>query len=395
MVLGARSLRGFGAGFLAVLIGPYLEQRGFQPLEVGVTLAASVLGTALATALAARVSIAAGRRRAICGASLLGIVAMAVFVYSPSFPALVLAALTGTMAITGSDYGLPTTVEQAIVPQLCSPTQRNRFFGRYNLVNGLSASLGGLAASPAALLQSRIWPDQPLGRPYLWLYMLLMLAVAILAVSLSPAVESHSDEPQVGWRSLDRPVWNLAGLFAIDAIGGGFVLPSFIPYWLHLRYGASPSLLGPLFFGAGLLQASSYVVAARLADRIGLVKTMVFTHLPSNLLLLVLPLAPTFWVAALVVLARQAISSMDVPARQAYVMSVVRPNQRAAAAGLTITSRNLAQTLSPAIGGLAVQLGNLALPLALGGSIKIVYDLALYRGFRARLADHETADHET
>jgi len=188
-----------------------------------------------------------------------------------------------------------------------------------------------------------------------------------------------------------RTIFRLSALFGLDSLAGGFVVQSLIAFWFHLRWGAGPELLGPIFLGVGLLQGISFLVAARVADRIGLINTMVFTHLPSNILLMAIPLAPSLTWAVVLTLARHALSQMDVPTRQSYVVAVVDPEERTAAAGVTNVVRNVAQAVTPVLSGYAMQIVSLGLPFFIGGGLKIVYDLSLYAMFRRIRPPDETS----
>ncbi len=262
------------------------------------------------------------------------------------------------------------------------PGRRNRAFGHYSLTGGLGAITGSLAASlgtTTARMQG-----------FFFLYALIGLITAALAAALSRDVDRPT-APALSRASL-RPLAGLSALFALDSLGGGFVVQSVIAYWLHVRFQAGSQVLGPAFAGIAVLQAVSYEAATRLADRIGLVRTMVFTHLPSNVLLMLVPLSPSLPWAVALLLARFSISQMDVPARQAYIVSIVPPEERAAAVAVTGAVRGVAQAAGPALAGLAIQAAALGLPFFLAGGLKIFYDLLLYAGFRERRAQHEVAD---
>jgi len=379
LLLLTRTLRAFGFGFAAVLVAIHLERRGLSSGSIGVTLtlglaAASLLGLLLA-ALAARL----GRRLTLAlaglGMALTGIdLALADRTWLVA-----LAGVTGMLGAGPLDLGPFASVEQALLAETVAPGQRNRAFGRYSLSGALASAAGALTAG----LGTNLARDQAL----FLLYALIGLMTAGLPLLLGAGVEVAEGGPAFGRL---RPLAGLAALFAIDALGGGLVVLPVIAYWLHVRFGAEVSTLGPVFGAVGLIQAASYEVAGHLANRIGLINTMVFTHLPSNILLVLIPFSPTLGFAIVLLLARFSISQMDVPARQAYVVSIVPPAQRAGAVATTGALRGVSQALGPAIAGLAIQVAAFGVPFFLGGALKILYDVALYAGFHSRRAEHET-----
>jgi len=262
-----------------------------------------------------------------------------------------------------------------VLAETVSAAGRNRAFGRYSLTGGLFNAAGGLSA---ALLTDT--------RTYFLFYAGIGMVTAILPLFMSDAVEGRRGHAAFG---AFKPLAGLAALFALDSLGGGFVANAVIAYWLHVRFGAEPGLLGPIFGGVAVLQSFSYEVSGRLADRFGLVNTMVFTHLPSNLLLLLVPFSPNLASAVALLLARFALSQMDVPARQAYIVSIVPPGERAGAVAMTGAVRGVAMSFGPALAGVAIGAAAFGFPFFAAGGLKAVYDLALYAGFRNRRADHE------
>src|ERR1700730_6088319 len=378
LLLLTRTLRAFGFGFAAVLIGIYLESRGLSSNLIGVTLtvglaAASLLGLFLA-ALASRL----GRRRALALAGLgMALTGLSLAFARPDW-LLALAGVTGMLGAGALDLGPFASIEQALVTESVDPGGRNRAFGRYSLSGALAASAGALTAT--------LGTDLARSQALFLLYVLIGLATAALPLLLSPRVELAQAGRTFGRL---RPLTGLAALFAVDALGGGLVVLPVIAYWLHVRFGAEVSVLAPVFAAIGLLQAASYEVAGRLADRIGLINTMVFTHLPSNLLLVLVPFSPGLGVAIALLLARFAISQMDVPARQAYVVSIVPPAERAGAVAATGALRGVAQAFGPILSGFAIQVAAFGIPFFLGGALKLVYDVSLYAAFRSQRAEHE------
>jgi len=349
-LLGVQALRASAYGLGSVLIGVALARAGRSGTQVGLVLGALLAGSALASLLLARFGDRVGRRRSY--RLLLGAMGAAgtVFALTTWPPALILAALTGTVSTEVVESGPFTSLEQAMLPHTVNPAGRTRLFGRYNVVATLAGALGALAAGGPALL-GRWLPTPPATQRWLLAYPLAATLGLAVAARLSPAVEADRAAagpyaPTPLHRSR-RLVYQLAGLFALDSFGGGFVVQAFIAYWFARRFGASPQLLGLVFFAVGLLQALSFQLAVRLADRIGLLPTMVFTHLPSNLLLAAIAFAPNLASALALLLARFALSQMDVPTRQAYVVGVVDPSERTAAAAYTNTARYAVRPLAP------------------------------------------------
>ena len=375
LLLAARGLRAFAFGFSAVLVGLHLERDGLSPAEIGLTLgvglaAASLTGLGSA-ALAARI----GRRRTLALAG--GLMALTgldlALAREPIL--LILSGVTGMLGAASVDYGPFASVEQAVLTETAPESSRNRAFGRYSLTGGLFNAAGGLAAAVA-----------PSTRAYFLSYAAIGVATAVLPLLMSGAVEGEPAQPAFG---SFKPLAGLAALFALDSLGGGFVANAVIAYWLHVRFGAGPALLGPIFAGVAILQSLSYEVSGRLADRFGLINTMVFTHLPSNVLLLLVPFAPSLGPAVGLLLARFALSQMDVPARQAYIVSIVPPGERAGAVAMTGAVRGVAMSFGPWLAGVAIAAASFGFPFFAGGGLKAVYDLALYAGFRNRRAAHE------
>jgi MFS family permease len=376
LLLAARGLRAFAFGFSAVLLGVHLERAGLAPVEIGVTLGIGLAAASLTGLGSAALSGRLGRRRTL---ALVGVL-MALtgldlaLVRAPSL--LILSGATGMLGAASVDYGPFASVEQAVLAETASAGGRNRAFGRYSLTGGLFNAAGGLSA--AAFADTRT---------YFLLYAAIGVVTAALPLLMSARVEG---EPAPRVFGSFRPLAGLATLFALDSLGGGFVANAVIAYWLHVRFGAPPDLLGPVFAGVAIVQSLSYEVSGRLADRFGLVNTMVFTHLPSNLLLLLVPFAPSLPWAVAVLLARFALSQMDVPARQAYIVSIVPPGERAGAVAMTGAVRGVAMSFGPALAGVAIAAAAYGVPFFAGGGLKVVYDLALFAGFRNRRAEHET-----
>jgi len=375
-------MRAAGYGFTAVLLGALLAARGFSHLQVGVVLTALIAGTALASLAVGRFGDRFGRRRSY--AVFFGGVAAAGVVVAAGAPlwVLLMVALTGTLSTDVVDNGPATTLEQAMLATEDAGTAA--VYGRYNAVGAAAGALGSLA-----VILTGLGPHGASGQVHAWLFLVLVpvgIAGAILAARLSAAVEPSSAqastlEPVTRARSqlgLSRAVVRrLAGLFAVDAAGGGLVTTGFLSYYFAERYHLSVVALGWLFFTVAVVQAISVALAPLLARRFGLIATMVGTHLPSNLLLAAVAFAPTFPAAALLLLARTTLSQMDVPTRQALVMTVVTPSERTAAAAVTNAARYTVRPIGPLVAGLVQQLA-LGAPLVVAGAVKAGYDVTLW-----------------
>ena len=378
LLLGARGLRSFGFGFSAVLIGVYLERRGLSPGLIGLTLGIGLAAASLSGLVSASVAARFGRRRALTIAGLLMALTGLDLALAGQLALLVAAGLTGMLGAASVDLGPFASVEQAVLAEAVSPSARNVAFGRYSLTGGLFNAAGGLAATAAT--------GDLAGREFFFLYAAIGAATAVLPLFMSARVEAVGRPVAFG---KFRPLAGLAALFALDSLGGGFVANSVIAYWLHVRFAVGLQVLGPLFAAVAILQSLSYEVSGRLGNRFGLVNTMVFTHLPSNVFLLLVPFSPNLAWAAGLLLARFALSQMDVPARQAYVVSIVPPAERAGAVAMTGAVRGVAQSFGPVLAGIAIGAASFSLPFFAGGGLKIIYDLALFAGFRNRRAVHE------
>ncbi len=386
-IFSVQAIRAFIYGFGSILIGASLAATGLTDGEVGLVFTAMLLGMAITSLAVGRWGERIGRRRVYVGLLLVMGVAGTVFALTGFVPFLALVALTGTMSTDPNESGPITSVEQAMLAATPS-AERARVYGRYNAVAYLAGAAGALAAGGPNALRA-VLPGLPPDQRWLLLLPIGAVACALVARGLSAHVEVDA-EARAGVRlGLDRSraaVRRLAGLFAIDAFAGGFIVQSFIVFWFGRRFGATADVMGLVFFGVGLLQAGSSIAAGWLAERIGLLNTMVFTHLPSNVLLALVPLAPTLWLAVLLLLARSVLSQMDVPARQAYVAALVDPAERTAAAAYTNAARHLVRPAGPALASAAMSVA-IGLPFFVAGALKIVYDVLVYRAFRrVRLA---------
>jgi MFS family permease len=408
LILMMRGLRSLAYGLLAVILGVVLAGEGFSPAAIGVLITVSLVGDMVGTYVIGLFADTWGRRRTLALLSLLMAATGVVFGLVTSYPVLLVAAFFGTLGTSASETAPFLPIDQAMIAQITPPRRRTALFARYNLVASLSAAVGALAAGLPALLMGIGLPLASGIRLLFGAYAVLGLVVAGLSLRLASPVEAPGRPPIQGqslrWRlapPLHRShgiVWRLTALFSVDALAGGLVVQSLMALFFHLRFGVPLTALSTLFFGANLLSALSFLAAVPLARRFGLLNTMVFTHLPSNVLLALVAFAPTFPVAAALLLVRQALSQMDVPTRQAYTMALVDPQERTAAASVTSLARSLGSATSPVFSGLLLEgpLLVLGLPFILAGALKAAYDLILWSVFRrARLPEEEDRSRQT
>ncbi|MDP9269541.1 MAG: MFS transporter [Chloroflexota bacterium] len=388
----SRSVRMFGYGFLAVVLVLYLTALGLSGAEIGLLLALTLLGDAAISLWLTTHADRIGRRRVLLVGAGLMLVAGLAFAASPVYVVLVVAATIGVISPSGNEVGPFLAVEQASLSQIVGAKRRTSVFARYQLAGSLATASGALVAGVVAQLAiQRGAHAADAYRIVIVGYGLIGVVLAALFTRVSANVEVPSsavdEEPIRGRLGLHRSqgtVLRLSALFALDAFAGGFVMASFIALWFQQRFAVDPAAIGALIFGANLLAGLSALAAGPLAARFGLVRTMVFSHLPSNVLLILVPLMPTVALAAGVLLVRFSISQMDVPTRQSYTLAIVAPDERSAAAGVTNIARSLGVAVSPLIAGpLFLTAGLAGLPFVIAGGLKIVYDLLLYQRFRA------------
>lgn len=380
-VLAVQTVRAALYGFGAVLLGTVLAQEGVSDLLAGAIFTVMLVGMALASLAVGRWSDAAGVRATyITLFAVLG-VSGTVFALTSWLPVLFLAALTGTLSTDPNESGPITSLEQAMLSGVAAD-RRPVVFGRYNALAYLGGSAGALAAGAPGALR-HLLPALPAEQRWLLAFPAVAVVCALLAFRLPPSTERSA--PATVRRGLGRSrgsVRRLAALFSVDAFGGGLVVTSFVVFWFERHLGAPVGLMALVFFGVGVLQGASSLAAAPLAHRIGLLNTMVFTHLPSNVLLAAIPLMPTLPLAIAALLARSALSQMDVPARQAYIAALVEPEERLAAAAQTNAARYAARPLGPVAAGSLMQRAAPAAPFIAAGVIKCAYDLVLFARFR-------------
>jgi MFS family permease len=366
-----------------VLLGATLDERGFSSVEAGGVLAAVLTGTVVASLVVGRHGDRLGRRRSY--ATLYAILAATgvVFAYSSSVWVLVAIALCGALSTEVIESGPFTTLEQAMLAGQFEPRRLARAFSVYNAVAAAGGSLGALAAAAIGPLR-HVWSNPPDQQRFFLLLVPAALVGLAFARRLTDAVEHRATAADAAPRMLDesRPtVVRLAALFSLDSFAGGFTVQAFVAFWLAQRFDASVGVIGVTFFAFGVLQTGSFLLSGRLAERFGMLRTMVFTHLPSNLVLVAVAFAPNLAIAIVLLLVRVLLSQMDVSPRQAYVMALVPPDERTAAASVTNTARYLTRPAGPVLAGVAQSVA-LGFPFVIAGSLKSVYDVVLWRWFR-------------
>jgi MFS family permease len=383
-LLWARGLRAFGDGYVSLLLPLYLLTLGLTPLEVGAIATGTLLGSGLLTLL---VGLHAWRLRfrtlLLMAAALMAATGLGFAVFTEFWPLFVIA-VVGTLNPSSGDVSIFLPLEQAVLARLATDRQRTAVFARYSLVGALVGAAGALFAGFSGVLASAIDVDAAIAMQAMFvLYGLIGVASGLIYRKLPAALESSVEARPAPLRESRRVVYTLSALFSLDAFGGGFIVQSMLALWLFERFELSVAVAGTIFFWTGVFSAFSYLVAVRIAHRIGLVNTMVFTHLPSSLLLILVAFVPSLpWVIVLL-LVRSALSQMDVPTRSSYVMAIVAPGERAAAASMTSVPRSLASAVSPLIAGYLLGVSTFGWPLVLAGGLKIVYDLLLLGMFRA------------
>ena len=376
----ARGLRAFGDGFAIIVLPAYLSVLGYTPGEIGFIASASLLGTAVFTLAVGLIAPRFDLRTLFLAGAVLMVLTGIAYPAAQQFVFLTVVAFLGTVNPSTGDLGVLIPIEHAMLAQNAPDEERTRIFARYSLIGALSMAAGSLAAAVPDLLARAGMEEIGAFHTMFYAYAVLGLASAAIYARLPHAhMQAKSSAPLGPSRGV---VYKLAALFSIDAFAGGFVVQSLLALWLFQRFDMSLAAASVFFFWASTLSAFSYPMAARIAKRIGLVNTMVFTHIPSSLFLILAALSTSLPVTLALLLARSALSQMDVPTRTSYVMAVVTPPERPAAASVTAVPRSLASSLSPTLGGMLLATPFSGLPLVICGALKIVYDIALLFAFR-------------
>lgn len=390
LLFATRIIRLFCYGFLSVILALYLAETGFDEKMIGLLFTLTLVGDAGISLWLTTSADRFGRKRTLIIGAALMLGAGIVFILTDNIFILMLAAIIGVISPSGNEIGPFLSVEQASLSQLIANEKRTNVFAWYNLAGSFATATGALSGGwLAQILHSNGWTQLEAYRVILIGYGVGGFIITILFLNVSSAIEiTHVAEKQtkkiLGLHRSQKVVLKLSALFALDAFAGGLAIQSMIAYWFHIKFGVDSGTLGSIFFGANILAGFSALLAVPLSEKIGLINTMVFTHVPSNILLMLVPLMPNLPLAIGILLLRFSISQMDVPTRQSYTIAVVEPDERSAAAGVTGIARSVGASISPALTGIFFSIPALFnAPLMLAGGLKIIYDLLLFREFKS------------
>jgi MFS family permease len=382
-ILVARGLRAFADGYVSLLLPLYLLELGYSPFQIGVLATATLLGSGLLTLLVGLHGYRFHYRSVLLAATLLMTGTGIGFAAVTQFWPLLLIAIVGTLNPSSGDVSVFLPLEHAMLSRAVSDRERTAAFARYSLVGSLLAATGSLVAGTPSLLPGLLGISMANSLRFMFiLYAALGLVTALLYRGLPKATPTEAPTPTAPLTKSKKHVYMLASLFSLDAFGGGFVVQSMVALWLYQRFALSAATVGVIFFWTGVLAALSFLAAVRIAKRVGLVNTMVFTHIPSSLCLIAIPFVPQLGYVIVLLFIRSALSQMDVPTRSSYVMAIVSPEERAAAASITSVPRSIAAAASPSLAGYMLGLSAFGWPLIAAGVTKIVYDLLLLAMFR-------------
>jgi MFS family permease len=389
LLLSARILRTFAYGFLSIILAIYLKHIGLDEFVIGIVLSATLANSVIFTLFSSFYADRIGRRKTLMIFAGLMSIAGFIFLISNNYVVLILAAFIGTINVTGSETGSFLSIEQAILPQtITDMKKRNDIFALYNMVGTFAMSAGVLLAGLPQILQNQYGLDIIESmKPLFIFYILTGVVVMIIYFMLSKKIElsNPADINKPSSYKLTKKtkgiVTKLSALFVVDSFAGGFVIQSIVSFWFFTKFGTDLESLSIIFSIAGVLTAFSFILSSKIANKIGLIHTMVFSHISSNVLLILVAFAPNFSLAVIFYLARMSLSQMDVPARQSYVVGVVNDDERIAATGITNTSRSIAQSISPSLAGVIIQ-SWVSSPFVIGGLLKIAYDIGLFLNFR-------------
>lgn len=401
LLLAAKMVRTFAYGFLSVILAIYLKLIGYDEFLIGLILTTTLLNSVVFTLVASLYADKIGRRKFLLLYAALMSVSGFIFAASENYFALIIATFVGTINITGAETGAFLTIEQAILPQTLKNTRkRNTVFAIYNMAGTFAMAAGVLLSGLPTVLQQHLQHfdivlNQVGSIKLLFvLYGVLGIVLVGIYLLLSQKIEIRNNQEKQKVESIQLTkissltpksrsiVMRLSGLFAVDSFAGGFMIQSIVSFWFFARFGADLITLSYIFSASAVLTAFSFMAAAKIADRIGLINTMVFTHIPANIFIIAVAFAPTLPIAVVLYLLRMALSQMDVPTRQSYIVAVVREDERTASAGITNISRNVTQAISPSLTGILINSLSLAAPFVIGGALKVVYDVALFINFR-------------
>jgi len=399
LLLYARIVRTFAYGFLSVILAIYLKLIGFDDMLIGIILSATLINSIIFTLFASFYADRLGRRNILLLYASMMSISGAIFFVTENPLILIIASLIGTLNITGSETSAFLSIAQAILPQTITENKkRNTLFGLYNMAGTFAMGAGVLIANLPIIIQNELGLDQIYAIKLLFLfYSFLGILVIGIYLKISSSIEIAKVQNFKPISKTLNPkskkiVAKLSGLFAIDSFAGGFAIQSIVSFWFFTKFDIDLSTISYIFSIGSVLTAFSYLIAAKIADKIGLINTMVFTHIPSNILLILLAFAPSLEIAIVFYMIRMALSQMDVPTRQSYIVAVVEEEERTASAGITNLSRNIAQAISPSITGYIIGILSLSAPFIIGGLLKILYDIVLYKNFRKIKPSEEEQD---
>ncbi len=380
VILINRGIRSFGYGFVSVLLGIYLTELGFKPFLVGILLSAAIAGGALFTIITGRYAVVYGLKKMLLFSISLSILGIAIFLITENFIFLLLGALIGFLSPSGRELGPFLSLEQAYLPFTVSDDNRTKAFSFWNIIATFSASSGAILGSLPLFLQEYFGIEKILSFKFMFAFYFILNITALLLYASISEVKFTREKITLTEKSR-KIITKLSFLFAIDSLGGGFVITSILSLWFYSKFNTPLTTISGIFFAAGLLEALSYYLSEKLAKKIGLVNTMVFTHIPSSIFLMLIPFAPDFYLAVALLLLRQLLSEMDVPPRQSYVVAVVRPEEKPIATSATNLAKILASSIGPAVAGRVLFVTAFS-PFVIGGSLKLIYDVVLYFNFR-------------
>ena len=375
-----RGIRSFGYGFLSILLGIYLKELGFQPISIGLLLSAAIIGGAIFTVITGRYAVTFGIKRMLLASILLSLVGVSIFLITENFYFLTFAALIGFISPSGRELGPFLSLEQAYLPFTISDNDRTKAFSFWNIIATVSASVGALLGSMPLFLQEYFSIEKTLSFKVMFLFYLILNVIAFLFYTEISDVTFPPKRIKLTQRSR-KIITKLSFLFGIDSFAGGLIITSIVSLWFYSKFNIPLTTISSIFFAAGLLEAISFYLSGKLARKIGLINTMVFTHIPSSIFLILIPFMPSFYLAAGLYLLRQLLSEMDIPARQSYVVAIVRAEEKAIAASTTNVAKMISSSVGPLIASRTLLLTVFS-PFVVSGALKIIYDISLYFNFR-------------
>ncbi len=375
-----RGIRSFGYGFISVLLGIYLKELGFQTILIGLLLSAAIIGGAIFTLITGRYAVKYGIKKLLLLSIFSSLIGVSIFIITENFFFLILASLIGFISPSGRELGPFLSLEQAYLPFTVSDDNRTKAFSFWNIIATFSASVGALLGSLPLFLQGYFGIEKIPSFKFMFVFYLILNITAFFLYARISEVKFAREKIELTKKSRDI-ITKLSFLFAIDSFAGGLIITSVLSLWFYTKFNVPLTIISFIFFIAGFLEAISFYVSGKLAKKIGLVKTMVFTHIPSNIFLILIPFMPSFYLAVAFYLLRMLLSEMDIPARQSYVVAMVKPEEISIATSTTNVVRIIASSIGPTIAG-RILLLTVFSPFVISGTLKIIYDLSLYFNFR-------------